>query len=113
MLFAAYRVSDGQFLRVWPNVPPFDPATEGMQAYPETLRPDLRTERFDGTAGTKKRAATAQELADYDAARAGEIEAAQFDGQKMLKAVAMYFAQQAGIPLNTAKAGIVAIYRGL
>jgi hypothetical protein len=84
-----------------------------MAVYPEHLRPDLRTERFDGAAETKKRAATVQEVADFDAARAGEIEAAQFDGQKMVKAVAIYFAQQAGIPLQTAKAGILTIYRGL
>lgn len=113
MLVYAYRLSDGQFLRGWPNEPPYNPATEALQTYPEYLRPDMRTERFDGTSQTKKRLATSQELAAYDAARAADAEQNQFDGQKMLKAVAIFFAQQLNIPLATAKAGILTIYRGL
>lgn len=113
MLYYAYRLSDGQFVRGWPNPPPYNPATEAVQSYLEHLRPDMRTERFDTTAPTKKRAATAQEISDYDAVRTSDIEQGQFDGQKMLKAVAIYFAQQLSIAPATAKAAILAIYRGL
>ena len=69
MIYAKYRLSDGQFLCGWPQRPPYDPATEAVQTYPEHLRPDMRLHRFDATAPDKKRMATAQELADYDDAR--------------------------------------------
>ena len=70
-----------------------------------------RRERYDGAGGI--RAATLQEISDYDAARQADSEQGAFDGQKMVKAVAIYFAQQTGVPLQTAKAGILAVYRGL
>lgn len=72
MLFAKYRISDGQFLCCWPQPPGYDPATEGVQSFLEHLRPDLRLHRFDDTAPDKKRLATAQELAAYDSARTDE-----------------------------------------
>lgn len=112
-MVAVYRLSDGQFTRGWPSNPPFDPATEAQQEYPDNQRPDMRLERFDASSEPKKRPATAQEIAAFDAARAADIEAVQFDGQKMLKAVAIFFAQQLNIPLATAKTAILTIYRGL
>lgn len=69
MVYAKYRLSDGQFLCVWPQRPDCDPATEGIQEFPQHLRPDLRAERYDAASATRKRPATAQELADYDDAR--------------------------------------------
>ncbi len=115
MIYAKYRLSDGQFLCGWPQRPPYDPATEAVQTYPEHLRPDMRLHRFDATAPDKKRLATAQELADYDAARADEAALAQFDGptQKIIKALAIWTAQKLGVPLATARAEILAIYKGL
>lgn len=117
MVYAKYRLSDGQFLCGWPQRPPYDPATEAVQTYPEHLRPDMRRHRFDGTVvgPDKKRPATAQELADYDAARADEAALAQFDGptQKMIKALAIWAAQRLNIQPATARAEILAIFKGL
>lgn len=113
MTYYSYRVSDGLFLRGWPNPPPFDLATEALQEYPEHLRPNQRTERFDANTSEKKRPATAQEIADYDAAQQTAHEKARFDDEKMLKALAIWTAQKIGVPLATAKAEILTIYRGL
>lgn len=70
MIYAKYRLSDGVFLCSWTTKPDYDPAIEGIQEFPQHLRPDLRAERYDATSATRKRAATVQELADYDDARA-------------------------------------------
>src|SRR5688500_2643120 len=91
MLYATYRKSDGQFLRVWPNMPPYDagtdevPGTEEVQTYPEHLRPNLRTERFDDASPTKKRPATAQEITDYDEARKTLEVEADLDSSKIAR----------------------------
>lgn len=69
MLYAKYRLSDNQFLCVWTQRPDFDPTTEAVQTYHEHQRPDIRLHRHDATAPDKKRLATAQEMADFDAAR--------------------------------------------
>lgn len=115
MVYAKYRVSDGQFLCGWPTRPNYDPATEAVQEYPEHLRPDMRLHRYDAVAPDKKRLATMQELADFDAARLNEAALAQFDGptRKMIKALAIWAAQRLGVPLNTAKQEILTIYKGL
>lgn len=70
MIYAKYRLSDSVFLCSWTTKPEYDPSTEGIQEFPEHLRPDLRAERYDAASPTWKRAATLQELADYDDARA-------------------------------------------
>src|SRR5689334_9972466 len=115
MLYAKYRLSDNQFLCVWPQRPDFDPATEGVQEYLDHLRPDPRLHRYDATAPDKKRLATAQELTAFDAARTDEAALAQFDGQtqKMLKALAIWTAQKLGVQPATAKQEILAIFKGL
>jgi hypothetical protein len=86
-------------------------AGAGQERVSLSRNPNTRTERYDGAGGI--RSATTQEKAEYDAARTGEAELGQFDGQKMLKAVAIYFATQLNIPLATAKAGVLTIYRTL
>lgn len=48
-----------------------------------------------------------------DTVLADEEVAAKFDGDKMLKAVAIWTAQKLTIPGATAKAEIIAIYKGL
>lgn len=115
MMHYIYRLSDGQFLRGTTLPLDFDPQTEAQQAYPEHLRPDKRTERFDATSETKKRAATTEEIQAWDDARADWIATTSFDSReaKLIKAVAIYFAQQAGIPLATARAGILQIFKSL
>jgi len=115
MVYAKYRLSDNQFLCAWPNSPRHDPQVEAVQTYPEHLRPDMRLHRFDAAAPDKKRLASPQELADYDAARVNEAALAQFDGptQKMIKALAIWAAQKLNIPLATARQEILAIYKGL
>lgn len=115
MLYAKYRLSDNQFLCVWMQRPDFNLATEAVQEYPEHQRPDIRLHRYDGTAPDKKRLATAQELADYDAARADAEAVGRFDmpEAKMLKALAIWTAQKLGVPLATARAEIIAIFKSL
>lgn len=87
MLYAKYRLSDNQFLCCWPQRPDYDPATEGVQEYPEHLRPHMRLHRYDATAPDKKRFATAQELADYDAARQATAAQHLADTDPMLLAI--------------------------
>lgn len=66
---------------------------------------------------TDPQKAQAQAIIDaltWDAATSqAEVERSQFDGQKLVKAVAIYFAQQLSIPLATARQAILTIYRGL
>ena len=50
---------------------------------------------------------------EADTALADEDVASRFDSDKMLKAVAIWNAQKHGVPLPTAKAEIIAIYKGL
>jgi hypothetical protein len=68
--------------------------------------------------------ATAQQIASGDALKlsydpqadatyASEQEQVRFDGEKLVKAVAVWTAQRLGVPLATARSEILAIYRGL
>ena len=113
MMIYSYRLSDGQFLRGWPNTPPYDPITEAIQSYPEHARPNQRLHRYDGASPTKMRLATAQELIDYDAALLTEQAQGQFDELKLVKALAIWTAGKLNIPLQTAKNEILALYKGL
>lgn len=116
MWYCVYRLSDGQFVRgMLASRPDCDPATEAVQEFLDHLRPDIRLHRYDATAPDKKRLATAQELADYDAARLDAEAIGRFDTPeaKMLKALAIWTAQRLGVPLNTAKQEILTIYKGL
>lgn len=115
MLYAKYRLSDNQFLCVWPNRPDCDPATEAVQEYPEHQRPDIRLHRFDGTTPDKKRAATSQELSAFDAARMDAEAVARMDTAeaKMLKAVVIWVAGKLGVAPATARSEILTIYKGL
>lgn len=114
-MYYIYRLSDQQFVRGATSPPEFDPQTEALQTYPEHLRPIIRTERFDGAAQTKKRTATAQEIQDWDDARAVLNATTRFDSPeaKMLKALAIWTAGKLNVPLATARQEILAIYRGL
>lgn len=104
-----YDLASGEFLSGGPCEVSYNGLTQGVV---KLLRnPDQRKERFDSKDGI--RPATTQEVSAYDMARAADAEQGQFDGQKMLKAVAIYFAQKMGIPLQTAKADVLTIYRGL
>lgn len=94
-----YDLATGQFLCGGPFDPPCDLATQGVERY--DANPDPRTERWDGTAPTKKRAATAQEVAAYDAAQA-DTRATDALTDKKLLAVADYYRQQ----LNVVRAGL-------
>jgi hypothetical protein len=115
MLYAKYRLSDNVFVSVWRQRPDFDLATEAVQEYPEHQRPDIRLHRYDGNAPDKKRLSTAQELADFDAARLDAEATGRFDTPeaKMLKALAIWTAQKVGVPLATARAEIMTIFKGL
>lgn len=73
--------------------------------------PDPRADRWDGAAGT--RAATAQELADYDAALAQAREQRDFDGAVMLRAVALVVADLHGLTPQQIRTQILTKYRSL
>lgn len=115
-MWYVYRLSDGRFLRGLASLKPdYDPATEAVQEYTERERPDTRRHRYDAAAPDKKRLATAQELAEIDAERADAEAAGRFDTPetKMLKALAIWTAQKLNVPLATARAEIVAIFKAL
>lgn len=111
MMKWVYSLATGELLNGGPFDPPHDPATQGIETYVEN--PDPRTERWDGTAATKKRAATAQEVTAYDTAQATQIAQSRFDGEKLVKALAIWTAQKLNVPLATAKQEILTIYKGL
>lgn len=73
--------------------------------------PDRRVHRWDGAAGV--RAATSQELADYDAAEADEAAAAGIDGMKALKALVIWLAPLVGKTPAEARDEIIAIHKSL
>jgi hypothetical protein len=116
MMWYVYRLSDGRFMRGLASLKPdYDPATEAVQEYTHQNRPDTRLHRYDATVSDKKRLATAQELADFDAERKDAEAVTRFDVNeaKMLKALAIWTAQKLGIPLATTRAEILTIYKGL
>jgi len=86
-----------------------DPATHVQIMLDRAM--DRRAERWDGASGV--RLATAQELADYDAAIRDGQKAQEFDNMKMLKAVAIWTAKKLGVPLSVARAEIMAEYDNL
>jgi len=108
-----YRLSDGQFLCGMPSRPDWDPTTEGCWDYPRHLRPDIRLHRFDAAAPDKKRLATAEELATFDAERLQQMAVAELDGRKDIKAMVLWVAQKLGIPPATARAEMIEIRKGL
>lgn len=88
---------------------PHDPATHVQVDLPDF--PDRRTVRWNGLAGV--RPATTQEMSDYDAALANAKEQAEFDGLKMLKAVALVIADLHNLTPAQVRNLIVAKYRSL
>ncbi len=73
--------------------------------------PDRRGDRWDGATGI--RPATAQELAAYDAAKAEGASNRDIDGQKIVKALAIWTAQKLGVAPATMRAEVIAIYKSL
>jgi hypothetical protein len=68
-----FRKSDALFLDGGFTELAFDAATEGIWTGDSLQRPDPRTQRWDGNVDTPGiRAATAQEITDYDTARQDE-----------------------------------------
>lgn len=104
-----FDLISGEWLYGGAYEPNYNPAIQGMAVLPRN--PDRRLERASGAGAI--RPATVQEIAAYDAARAGDREAQQFDGQQMLKALAIWTAQKMNVPLQQAKQEILTIYRGL
>ena len=104
-----YRLSDNTFLYGGPTDPAFNAGVEGLVVLPRNPKP--RLERYDGAGGI--RPATAQEIADYDAAQSTSLALTRFDGEKLVKALAIWAAQKLNVPLATAKQEILTIYRGL
>jgi hypothetical protein len=113
MLYCIYRMADGQFLRVWPNTPPYDPAIEGVAIFQPHERPDLRLHRYDAAAPDKLRLATVSELQAYDAARTDAQAASRVDEDKAMRAIVLWVAQKVGVAPAVARQEILAIYRSL
>ncbi|MDJ0948869.1 MAG: hypothetical protein QNJ94_08105 [Alphaproteobacteria bacterium] len=88
---------------------PHDPATHLQLELP--AYPDRRTERWDGADGV--RPATAQELADFDAAELDDQARQELDETKALRAMVMWTADKLGIPRAQARDEIKAIYKSL
>lgn len=106
-----YRLSDTLFLRGGFSDPVFDQATEGVVVLPDERFPDPVRERCDPAAPSRRRPATAQEIAAIEDARKD----ADIDQQKALRALA-----QATFELKTTdwtaqqfRDRIKAIYRSL
>jgi|SRR5438128_2256530 len=121
MAFCKFRKSDGLFLGATRYDPmSLDATTEVQIVVPDF--PDPRLQRWDGSQGL--RAATAQELAAYDATKVDTEAQGQVD-DKVLRAVLAYLVQRlnelrtqpttAFSPLTAqaVKDGIVAIYKTL
>lgn len=73
--------------------------------------PDKRTKRWDDADGIRD--ATAQELADYDAAAKTATADQLYDTNLMLKAFALAYAQREGISANAVRNAIMAQYDNL
>jgi hypothetical protein len=109
MFHWVYALSTGTFLYGGPYEAPFDPVTQGVLLVDRHPKP--RLERYNGAGGI--RPATAQEIADYDAAALIARTAERFDSEQLVKALAIWTAQKLSVPLATAKQEILAIYRQL
>lgn len=95
-----YELATGRFVCGGPYDPPCDPATQGIERYREN--PDPRTERYDATAPNKKRPATAEEIAAYDAAQKDAEADALVNQDKRLLVLAEWCRQE----LNTVRAAL-------
>ena len=112
-----YRIADGEFLYGGPfEVTPL----AGQAVLICTRHPKTRTERYDGAGGI--RAATAQEILDYDAAQLDATANSQFDSLKTEKAMMLVVraycnALKAGTyttqSLGDLKAAFIAAYKSL
>ena len=109
-LWVADKVSS-QWLYGGPYNPSYDPATQALVKLDRN--PNPLTERYDPNAKDPIRPATAQEQADFQAAKLDAEALARFDGEKMLKAGLIWTAQKLGISLAQARQEILAIYRAL
>ncbi len=89
--------------------PTFDSATQVLITLAEF--PDKRTDRWDDATGI--RAATAQELTDFDSAKVDAEVNQEIDGAKTLKALILWLAPLVGKTPAQARNEIVAIRKTL
>lgn len=75
--------------------------------------PDPRKDRYSGNPADPFRAATAQEITDYDAARETETQNAAFDSIRVLKALALVVADLHAKTPAQMKALVIAKYKTL
>jgi len=104
-----YELSTGIFLYGGPYEVTVNPLTQGVVLL--LRHPNPRQERYDGAG--RVRPATVQEISDYDAGQLDARSKNQFDGEKLVKALAIWTAGKLNVPLATAKQEILTILRGL
>jgi len=110
----AVNQATGEF--VYGGVAPYDCATglsPGQIRVVLDRQPDKRLERYSGTPASPFRAATSQELADYDAAIETAEHGAAFDSIRILKALALVVADIANKTPAQMKALVIAKYKTL
>ncbi len=87
----------------------YNPVTEVLIELPND--PDRRTERWDGADGV--RAATAQELADYDDAEDDRAGRADIDENRAFKALAWEVAERFGVDVDVFRDSVFDKYQRL
>jgi hypothetical protein len=103
-----YEVSTGMFLAGGScEVTP----AGGQGVVSLTRNPNPRLERYNGTGGIRK--ATLEEISDYDTVQVTAQTLSRFDGEKLVKALAIWTAGKLNVPIATAKQEILQILRGL
>lgn len=104
-----YLLATNEFLYGGPAEQAYQPGAQGLVRLARNPKP--RTERYDGAGGI--RPATAQEIADYDVAQVDVTALGQFNGEKLVKAFAIWTAGKLNVPLATARQEILTILKGL
>lgn len=110
MAFVVCRKSDGVIRSAarWDRLA-FDETAEVLLELPDM--PDRETKRWDGATGLRD--ANELELASAATAKQQAQEQVEFDGDRMLMALARWTAQKVGVSAATARSEILAIYRNL
>lgn len=114
-MYYVYRLADGLFLRGETIKPDHDPTTEGVDWFPEHLRPDARLERYDSKSPTKKRPATEQEIEEYDGVKKDQRVVSWWESEtsREWRALVEWVSGRLGIAPETARDELTVILKRL